>query len=1518
MHAGSLVIWYRTLPKNAGGEAKISLTNVTMSCNDCVQIIETPIRMSIDVFLPPIENQSPHDRAMLIDIAFSKVPFVFSQSSYSQILHTLSSNLGEVDSFLRNEKDIYGIDKTSDDNDEESAVSLLNKGRQDLMPLTHSGVQAVLYEAQRLYVTLHFAELAIYLGGKEKYEPVVSLKAVDTRISYKNYPDEERVEYGLVLHTLKMEDIRQKSTERNFLRIINGCSMSKDQLNNEEAKQLRSDVGGEQQEDVLKLSYASSFRDGSTNIELVIGSPQFFVLPDVLSETRQFFQIEPNPSPPTPAVVASDQQSVVIDSSPGVEEIEASIETRSVSSSLKASSVNTPKTKAMKLSLKTSDIQIILVDMGSASKMDVSHNSGKSTLASVKELTETVVFQGQIEISTEMETDFKTDKFIEAKVQFQGDGMQVYTAEGFDLRSPVQVVEPVSGAVYLNKSIASDGFEIVEIKAVTLSRLDIIFSMRNAALLSAISSSIIDSLNSYSEKEKNTEDRNLNETQISEAELHHLEYLSSQLNSSKSNKDDSIKSVQSVRISLHPDTSDLPTAANKSTRQIIRVSATMPDAVLTIVNDLQGLDQALFKLIADNVVVGGDMSFPISETEENTKNAGPKFNFHFTFSLLADYFDVSTYYWESLLTKPWELTANALRTEEKKFKSGRFTTMLDIESHPLHISFSEQFLVGIGAAKKMWSTYSSAMKNAVAATSNGELSSDETKDEYDSFKKDMASNAARALVTTMPYGINNHSGLTVQFSVKSGEEDSGELKRQTCTSGSVQYFRFEYPAQKGIGGKRAYGQDVKHLKTLILYIGNSTLEFEKIDNQVNRPRRVHPLRNGRFIFSEIVNSGKGTIVYLTSHIHLYNSTNIPFSIAVQSYEGIIDVGVCHGRARSGSRVDKKLFVSSNKNDKSKSDDRMRSTKFASSLGISADFLFNFVSDSAGTSEVSLLDILICPHASDLEYDSTKHAPPRAATSLVGHQGSFRWGAISIPNISSLVKKANSKKSIETIEVLCSMPSEEMRLREVGKPMIANQSDSLCVQICVKLTMVDQVHPFVEIYIQPRALLENNLPINIMVRTPMTFTFPPPGEKGLVENNSFDLHDQVTHELEPEQCIEIFTPGRFISFTAMCSDSPSAGSVTGWAEGLVDVPLGPNRRLSDPVRCLFPFIGRMGEFIAGGGSEFYVMESSTSFDDIGSSKVKTKAKLRKKLSGSSDLYVSPEDCVRKVILTVQNSIVDHTGRVLFEEATDSKQRKSLAPALRNPNKEFLPWSAFSIPCRRITLLPRSYVPFYLLEVSINSMEGMSRSVPFKVEDIAICEGGAQSTAIIWPDNKETGYYAYRHLKTNGKSEVHVIPEFVIFNGSTENTIIVKQHRDSINISPGQIAPLSRDMKRDLILLIEVPDLCGATSPFHAETLGMQICIVKSNATGAPLGSFAVQTVLGSKDSRLVIKVGPVKFGGKERTSLESDDSEQRASENTFVNDFLRFRVRWTGKFSVPCLTQSDMQSFLTLIHISVEI
>jgi vacuolar protein sorting-associated protein 13A/C len=455
--------------------------------------------------------------------------------------------------------------------------------------------------------------------------------------------------------------------------------------------------------------------------------------------------------------------------------------------------------------------------------------------------------------------------------------------------------------------------------------------------------------------------------------------------------------------------------------------------------------------------------------------------------------------------------------------------------------------------------------------------------------------------------------------------------------------------------------------------------------------------------------------------------------------------------------------------------------------------------------------------------------------------------------------ANGDGPISTMDIICAaVKSDETK---------SSDENIMVVQVCVKVSLVDNVHPFVEIFVRPRALLQNKLPITMMVRTSAEFTFAAPDvSKEDYFKDEAEKRTITTHSLKPNAAIEIYSQDSSIPISIRCGDAPVSGTETDWCKGWIDVPLGRSR-LASHVHCLLPF--KKGKGQSSGGIEFLICEdedvvSFQSFSDPTSSQSRSQS-VRFPL-------------IRTVNFALSNFAVDHTGAMLFELETVKGNRSG-----------FCPFPAFSCPRvhRRITLLPTSdIVKLRMVKLSIQAHEGFKRSIPFCVDDISICEGGIQSSAIYWENNKPSGFFAYRRPSIGNQWEVHFVPEFVLFNGGKHTIIVQKMNAFHVKIKPHKMSHFYGAQLEGLIVSVIIPDVHGETKGIQVDSLGTRIRVVRSIDNGRPIGSLAVQTVVGAQDSRLVIKVGEVRFGGLRKTEFEKGGS------SIIANDFLRLRIRWS--------------------------
>ncbi|KAL7555198.1 hypothetical protein ACHAWF_018915 [Thalassiosira exigua] len=1077
-HSGNFEAHYRALEEDVGSEAYVSLKDVSMNCDRNMQMVFTPVNMSVAVKLkPPFLPGTEDDRATRVDMSISRIRLLVARCHYAQIMHTLDCNIGEQDNFLRGKKTEWG--------DGSDKPGKLPDGKANPI-LSHAGVEDI-QVIKRMYINFNIQELSVELCGNTTDDSIMSLAAVEANILMKLLPDENQTRAFVTLHDLVCDDRRVGSSNRTFRRMI---GRAKSRIRRAPSGPSEVQEGGSE---VFVLNYTKHSEDDSRDIE---------------SEGETSMQ-----------VVVSDNSR---------EEVEASYEAIGLG--------GLSALKKTRYRIQSSNMRLVLVDLGS---MDSSGPFVSAKNAST--LTETIVLQGKMQANFDMTSDSSNDVTVEKDYKLDAERIEIYTAQGADLLHPVQILEPAKFSIFYYQKVGNKNTShLTDIKFVTLSPIDLTVSMQNAALASALASSISDSFSS-------DEDEWVDDTEfhsLSAKNAKRIAKLDSAL------MKDSEESTQGP--SEHP--KDLSVHAGskqqKSMRRI-RVKMTSPEVTLTVTNDFQGLDEALFKIVVMNAVFGGECNYPGISVHET-----PCFGCNLNTSVLADYFDSASNRWERLLISPWELTFNCNRAPQPRARSKRMSTTFDIESSQCHVSFSEHFLVNVGAASRMWSVYSGATRQATALV-EASVKDNAIKRRLSS---SMAAHAARSLITTLPYAIENHSGINASYSIY-----ENPLRHQLPTS-STRFFRFELFPERGSGGVRAYGQDVKHSKSITLYVGNSVISIPDMDREVNEPR-----------------------------------------IAVIGDDSVHDLGVVNkSRKRKGNVRDGSHSLLE------ESEDLMTHSVF----GLPAHLLQSFTVDASETLCVQISPVLEGSHG----------------TSLVG--------MFNLPPLERLVEIATSDDSRKIIDVVCSPASRGSR------------SSSLAAKICCKVSLVDNAHPFVELFIEPRAVLKNKLPVSIILRTPMPHTVlstdAPHSE--LLDDDAEDSN-YTTHKLQTLESVEVFTPGPSIAVSMRCADLPIGGTSTGWVDGnFIDVPL--KGKIREPVRCTLPFhtkeLGRYDSARQFGGrclgSDFYVLEAEDVTPDL-------------KGTGETGQYSDAPGSMRTIVFIVCNYAVDHTGNLLFEKVSPKEDRTS---------------------------------------------------------------------------------------------------------------------------------------------------------------------------------------------------------------------------------------------------------------------
>ena len=780
LHMGNLLVHFTSFTNPGEGAAILTLEEVTMKCNRNEQIIETPIKLDIDVSLAPLNAPTLDEQATRAMLSTSRAKFIVTRHHYGQIMKTLELNIGEMNSFLRDEHNI--TDET------QKAYGFPTQS------LTHGGAEEIIIK-KRLYMTLKFEELAVVLCDETNDNPILSINAVETTILMKLLPHDDSMHVNATLHDLLVQDKRFSANNRYFSKLV---------------RQIDSGAATSNH-NVFKLEYYQSKIDEVQSVTIELGRPQLVFIPDLVVNVMEFF----NRDDMLPKSIQ-----IALEKSKSLELFDESF-------SITNTSDKQPKSKNMKFKLRTSDCRLVLLDMGAAT----------SKSASVSQCTDVIVLQGQTEVNVELVKEIITGEVLRNSLEIHGENCQVYLAEGENLVSPIQVMNPTRFSAFFSTKIKDDE-KIIDFSFVTLSAVHLILSMQNYSLLTAILSSNSEAL---SHRDKEIEQPQYSEEQeLTNEVVKEIQLISSELEKCDFEPDFEEDEANVLFRGRTSTSSHLSTQSSMSkfNKRFISLKMTLPEITLVIVNDLQGLDDALFKVNTQSCVLGGDISLDDS-TKHNTV-----FHVHANTNILADYFDSHTKLWEPFLLKQWEIDFKASRIKKKG--SSRLTTTLDIESHPCQLSFSEQFIISLRGAASMWSLYSSTTRQAM------EILSQMSKNERDiSFASAKASYSARVMTTTMPYGIENRTGFPITFDVTRGKQDA--------PNNDLTFFQFPLPHGDGIGGFRSYGQDCIMNKSIDIFIDGTCIHFDHLDHELNRERRVHKLSGSRFVFSEVIKSGKATV-----------------------------------------------------------------------------------------------------------------------------------------------------------------------------------------------------------------------------------------------------------------------------------------------------------------------------------------------------------------------------------------------------------------------------------------------------------------------------------------------------------------------------------------------------------------------------------------------------------------------------------------------------------------------------------
>jgi vacuolar protein sorting-associated protein 13A/C len=795
LHLGALCIDYIASP-DSSGVAKLELVDVTMSDTESSALLTSPVRMEIDLELPPEGIGSKDDQAIAVEMDISTAHFLVSKEQYSQLLATLEENIGEVDLFLRETS--LSMNTSEKEND------LFASDDNDLFGnLTHAGIE-IIDDPRRVRVSLQISNLALTLFSGGQDDSLLRLSAVTACVNFKTFPDCGRFSVALTLRDLECVDLRMKAMMRQHRSLIY------QQCGHEENQELQ---------DFFFVSYET--HDDIVEMKVRLGSPRLVFIPDAISDVLTFLKVDrkqmkdESPRPYTSKEIY--REVIAIDS-----------DKDAVVEACFALEPELSQVSTLTFSLNTSQCTVILVDLGSDS---LTKNS--KSLASCSVEAEVIVIGGSFDSTLQMKTEKCSGKTLSYVSELHGDRIEVFTAFGRELHNAIQILDPTQLSCYVKYKEAIGRGDSLDIRCAVIAPLDVTLSIRNYALFNAIMTSASDC---FVDTKTDNESRELNEE-----EMKRIEKLAIDLDSALAESD--VNSHDLARVDDDTITTT-KSVADPNTKSEITVKITTTEMKFTLVNDLQGLDEALVRVSVRNFIANG-----ITQTGQRCHAESPvytAFDFSIHTSVVAHYFDASYNDWRTLLLHPWELSAKGNRGSSQRFRSSRPSTTLDIESLPCHLSFSEQFLMSLASANRMWSIYSAASSSALESL-------EKTSHESLHVRKSMAASAARTFISSLPYAIENHCGVDIIFLIN----DEKKMQR-ICRTGRMDFFRFEPPIRNGSGGSRLYGQDAASEKSVTLLVGGDEIQLHHLDLLLGQPRVSHEVA-GNIVMTEVIKEGKTTV-----------------------------------------------------------------------------------------------------------------------------------------------------------------------------------------------------------------------------------------------------------------------------------------------------------------------------------------------------------------------------------------------------------------------------------------------------------------------------------------------------------------------------------------------------------------------------------------------------------------------------------------------------------------------------------
>lgn len=86
-NTGELEAHYRTLENETGSTAQLSLRDLSLSCDQEMPMVSTPVNLSVSVKMkPPLYNGTEDEKATRVDMSTTRIQILLAQCHYVQIV----------------------------------------------------------------------------------------------------------------------------------------------------------------------------------------------------------------------------------------------------------------------------------------------------------------------------------------------------------------------------------------------------------------------------------------------------------------------------------------------------------------------------------------------------------------------------------------------------------------------------------------------------------------------------------------------------------------------------------------------------------------------------------------------------------------------------------------------------------------------------------------------------------------------------------------------------------------------------------------------------------------------------------------------------------------------------------------------------------------------------------------------------------------------------------------------------------------------------------------------------------------------------------------------------------------------------------------------------------------------------------------------------------------------------------------------------------------------------------------